>query len=93
MKIYFEIIRHCFVVTTTRNMHTCVCFYVNIRLNKSKSCTTKLEDRFWILEEMKIYKVKGIKFFNQMAAKVKNVEITEAFIEALSGVFRTQSNI
>ena len=42
---------------------------------------------------MKIYKVKGIKFFNQMAAKVKNVEITEAFIEALSGVFRTQSNI
>ena len=28
-----------------------------------------------------------------MAAKAKNAEITEAFIEAFSGVFRTQSNI
>ena len=27
-----------------------------------------------------------------MAAKVKNVKLTEAFIEAFSGVFRTQSN-
>ena len=38
MKISFEIIRHyCFVLATTRNLHTCVCFYVNIRLNKNKS--------------------------------------------------------
>ena len=28
-----------------------------------------------------------------MAAEAKNVEVTEAFIEAFSGVFRTQSNI
>ena len=32
---------------------------------------------------MKIYKVKGKKVFNQMATKAKNVELTEAFIEAL----------
>ena len=38
MKISFEITRHhCFVLATTRNLHTCVCFYVNIRLNKDKS--------------------------------------------------------
>ena len=38
MKISFEIIRrHCSVLATTRNLHTCVCFYVNIRLNKNKS--------------------------------------------------------
>ena len=54
---------------------------------------TKLEDRFWILEEIKIYKVKGKKVFNQTAAEAKNIELTEAFIEAFSGVFRTQSNI
>ena len=28
-----------------------------------------------------------------MAAKAKNVEVTEAFIEAFSGVFTTQSNL
>ena len=38
MKISFEIIEHhCFVLKATRNLHTCVCFYVNIRLNKTKS--------------------------------------------------------
>ena len=36
MKISFEIIRHhCLVLATTRNLHTCACFYLNIRLNKS----------------------------------------------------------
>ena len=44
-----------------------------------------------MLEE--IYKVKGKKVFNQMAAKAKNVELTEAFIEAFSGVFWVQSKI
>ena len=30
MKISFEIIgHHCFVLATTRSLHTCVCFYVN----------------------------------------------------------------
>ena len=28
-----------------------------------------------------------------MAAKAKNVELAEAFIEAFSGVFKTKSNI
>ena len=38
MKIFFEIVRHyCFALVTTRNLHTCVCFYVKIRLNKNKS--------------------------------------------------------
>ena len=38
MKISFEIIRHhCFVLATAKNLHTCVYFYVNIRLNKNKS--------------------------------------------------------
>ena len=69
------------------------CFYVNTRLNKNKSCTTKFEDLFWILAEKKIYKVKGKKVFNQMAAKAKIIELTEASIEAFSGVFRTQTNI
>ena len=93
MKISFEITRHyCFVLATTRNLHTCACFYVNIRLNKNKSCTTKVEGRFWILEEIKI-KIKGKKVFNQIAAKAKNVELTVAFIEAFSRDFRTQSNI
>ena len=93
MKISFEITRHyCFVLATTRNLHTCVCFYVNIHLNKNKSCTTEVEDRFWILEEIKI-KIKGKKVFNQIAAKAKNVELTVAFIEAFSRDFRTQSNI
>ena len=36
MKTSFEIItHHCFVLATTGNSHTCVYFYVNIRLNKS----------------------------------------------------------
>ena len=36
VKISFEIIRHhCFVLATTRNLHACVCFYVNIHLNKN----------------------------------------------------------
>ena len=34
-----------------------------------------------------MYKVIG-KIVNQMAAKTKKVELTEAFIEAFSGVFR-----
>ena len=29
------------------------------------------------------------KIFNHMAAKAKKVELTEVFIEAFSGVFRT----
>ena len=38
MKIAFEIIRHhCFVLATTRNLHTCVCFCVNICLNENKN--------------------------------------------------------
>ena len=38
MKISFEIIRHyCFVLATTRNLHTCVCFDVIVRLYKNKS--------------------------------------------------------
>ena len=38
MKISFEIIRHhCLVLATKRNVHTCVCFYVNIRFNKNRS--------------------------------------------------------
>ena len=49
----------------------------------------------------KIYKVKGKKRFNyfdlkdlkDFAAKAKNVELTEAFIEVFSGVFIIQSNI
>ena len=47
MKISFEIIgHHCFVLSTTRNLHSSVCFYVIIRLNKNKSCTIKLGDVF-----------------------------------------------
>ena len=41
-----------------------------------------------MLEEIKIYKVIG-KIFNEMAAKAKKVELTQAFIEAFSGIFRT----
>ena len=38
MKVSFEIIRHhCFVLWTKRNLHSCVCLYLIIRLNKSKS--------------------------------------------------------
>ena len=46
-----------------------------------------------MLKEIKVYKVKGKNVFHQMAAKAKNVELTEAFIEAFSGAFRTQPNI
>ena len=69
------------------------CFDVNIRLNKNKSSTTKFEDLFWISEEIEICKVKGKKVFNQMAAKAKIIELTEASIEAFSGGFRIQTNI
>ena len=38
MKISFEMIgQHCLVLSTARNLHTCVCFSVSIRLNKNKS--------------------------------------------------------
>ena len=38
MKISFEIIRHhCLVLATKKNLHTCVCFYVNTRFNKNRS--------------------------------------------------------
>ena len=48
LKISFEIIRHhCFALLTWRNLHTCISFCVNVRLNKNKNpCTKKLEDRF-----------------------------------------------
>ena len=49
----------------------------------------KIIFEYW---KKKVYKVKGKEVFNQMAAKAKNVELTEAFIEAFSGVFRTKSN-
>ena len=76
IKISFEIIKHhCFVLATLRNLHTCVYFYVNVRLNENKSCTTKLEDRFWILKKIKILQSKRKKLFNQMAAKTENVEL------------------
>lgn len=39
------------------------------------------EDRFWILEETKIYKAKG-KIISQMVTTTKKVELTEAFIGA-----------
>lgn len=39
------------------------------------------EDRFWILEETKICKVKG-KIISQMVATTKKVELAEAFIDA-----------
>ena len=88
VKISFEIIRHhCFVVATTRNLHGCVYFYVNIRLNKNKSCTTKLVDRFWILEEIK--NLKGKKVFNQTAAKLKMLNSQKLLLK----LFTTQSNI
>ena len=41
------------------------------------------------IENLQSKRKKG---FNQMATKAKNVELTEAFIEAFSGVFTTQSN-
>ena len=61
MKISFEIIRHhCFVLATKRNLHTYVCFYVNIRFNKSRSLVLQnLKNHFSIMEEIKIYKVIG----------------------------------
>ena len=43
MKNSFEIIRHyCFVLATTRNLHTCVYFCVNIRLNKNESLVQQI---------------------------------------------------
>ena len=36
-----------------------------------------------------MHKGKGKKVFNQMATKTKNVELTKAFLEAFSDVFRT----
>ena len=44
-----------------------------------------------MLEEIKVYKVKGKYVFYEMAAKAKNVELTEAFLEAFSDIFRTQN--
>ena len=45
-KVSFKVIRHhCFVMVATRNLHTCVCFYVNIRLNEKNSLVEKLEDQ------------------------------------------------
>ena len=94
VKISFEIIRHnCSVLATTRNLHTSLCSHVNIRLNKNKSLVKqnlKIVVEYW---KKKNYKVKGNKVFNQMTAKTKNVELTEAFIEAFSGIFTTQLNI
>ena len=40
------------------------------------------------MEEIKITKYKE-KMFNQMDAKAKKVKLTETFIEAFSGIFRT----
>ena len=62
MKTSFEIIRgHCIILATTKNLHTCVCFYVNISLNKNKPSTVKLEDHLtrWLvkLKEMNSQKL------------------------------------
>ena len=58
MKISFEIIRdHCLVLATKRNVHTCVCFYVNIRFNKNRSLAQqnlKIVFEYW--EKLKFVK-------------------------------------
>ena len=57
--------------------------FVNIRLNDNKSWTSKLEDHFWILEDINIYKVKGKKGFNQMAAKATHDALKKLLLEFL----------
>ena len=87
--ISFEIIRdHCFILATTRNLHTCVCFYVIICLNKNKSLVRQNLKSFLDIGrnnilQIKIYKVKGKKVFNQTAAKAKNVELAKALLKLL----------
>ena len=49
-KISFEFISHyLFVLATTKNLHTCVCFYVNIRL----MCVPKRPSFFNLKRKMK----------------------------------------
>ena len=80
-----------------RNLHTCSCFllhiYVNICLNKNKGLAQqnlKIVCKYWKKSNLQS---KRKKVFDLVVAKAKNVEPTEAFIEAFSSVFTTQSNI
>ena len=76
MKIYFEILRHhCFVLVTMKSSHSCVCFYINICLNKNESLVQqnlKIVFEYW--KKWKFTKGKGKKIFNQMAAKAKKFD-------------------
>ena len=64
MKISFEIIKHyCFAVATTRNLHSCACFYLNIRLKKSKSLVQqnlKIGFEYWKKQKFTKFKEKSI---------------------------------
>ena len=75
MKNFFEIIRHhCFVLVTTRNLHTCVCFYVNICLNKNKSQVlyNKTWRSFLNIGRNKIYKIIGKKYLSKWLLKLRS---------------------
>ena len=59
MKISFKIIRHhCFVLATTRNLHTPVCFYVKIKVRVNKNKSLVQQNLKIVFEYWKIYKVK-----------------------------------
>ena len=61
----------------------CVCFYVNIRLNKNKSLVQQnllnIRKSFLSIGRNKNLKSKLKKKMNQVTAKAKNVKFTEAF--------------
>ena len=87
MKIPFEIIRqHYLVLVTKRNLGFCVCFYVNIHVNKNRN---SVHQNLKIVFEIKIYQVIGKNIYNQIAAKAKKVELREVFIKILVAFLET----
>ena len=85
MKISFEIIKHhCFVLAATRNLHTCIWFRINIRLNKTESLVQQnLKDRFWILEQIKFTKEKEKKYLTRWLLKLKMLNSQKLFLKLL----------
>ena len=89
MKISFESNRHhCFVLATTRNLHTCVCFYVNIRFNKNKSLVQqnlKIVFEYWkklkSKQKEKKYLTRLLLELKMLSSKKLLLKLLVAFVE------------
>ena len=85
MKISFENIRHhYFILATRRNIHSCVCFYVNICLGKNKSLVQqnfKIVFEYW--KKYKFTKYKEEKYLSRWQLRLTMLNSQKLLLKLL----------